>query len=568
MPSRDEVLTELDSRLGPVAVMDLVGRDLVATPAAGEIAAVSAEARYRLRGVLTGASVGNALGRPVRYRHSRQIAAQLGRVRDYQPWSGWHGGPVGTVLAEGQELVLYARACVDDGMTPWARFGAGLPAALPTLRDPGQATIDAGRRIAQGTPWFAAGTDSFGAGGILRSAVDALAHPDDPVWRAASASLGAAVTHAHRRAVVASAVAADAIATLALDPARASDPMVFADELAARCPDPALAMKLRTLATQLHNCEPEAEPVLLAALAWVLSAPDAESALVGAVSAGGATHLVGGLVGALAAARWGVQTFPARWLDELEGRSQCDSVAATLLGVDPGPAPLSKEGDAPAHVWFLLDRSGSMKSIEREVVAGFSKYVEEQASAAADALLTLVQFDSEAPHETVIDGVPMAQVRPLTSEQFAPRASTPLYDAIGMVLERVDRHVAGGAHDADQLVVIFTDGLENASRRYSHQEIFDLINLRRTKGWTFVFLGANQDSYETGAAMAMARGSTANWRADSVGTMEAFRSLSVGTSGHLGRSRAEKAAMADRFFEAAEDSSSPPRKRRGSKNTS
>src|SRR6185295_7362645 len=137
----------------------LVGRDLVATPAAAGATVVPAEARDRLRGVLVGAAVGNALGRGIRYDTSQAIAARRGSVRDYVPWRGWRGGPVGTVLSEGQELLMYARARVDDGATPWARFAAGLPTALPTLRDPGQATIDASRRLSQGTPWFAAGGD-------------------------------------------------------------------------------------------------------------------------------------------------------------------------------------------------------------------------------------------------------------------------------------------------------------------------------------------------------------------------------------------------------------------------
>src|SRR6476469_3417402 len=140
MTSRDEVLLELDRRLGPVPVMDLLGRDLVATPPSGPTTAVSAAARQRLRGVLVGAAIGNSLGRGVRYETSRALAAQYGRVRDYQPWSGW-GGPLGTVLAEGQELLMYARAFVDDRSTPWATFAARLPAALPTLRDPGRTTV-------------------------------------------------------------------------------------------------------------------------------------------------------------------------------------------------------------------------------------------------------------------------------------------------------------------------------------------------------------------------------------------------------------------------------------------
>ena len=76
MTSRDDVLAELDRRLGPVPVMDLLGRDLVATPLTGESVPVSEAAERRLRGVLVGAAVGNALGRGVRYETSQAIAAQ------------------------------------------------------------------------------------------------------------------------------------------------------------------------------------------------------------------------------------------------------------------------------------------------------------------------------------------------------------------------------------------------------------------------------------------------------------------------------------------------------------
>src|SRR5262249_34913646 len=150
-----------------------------------------------------------------------------------------------------------------------------------------------------------------------------------------------------------------------------------------------------------------------------------------------------------------------------------------------------------------------MESIKSSVITGFSQFVEEQASVVAS--LTLVQFDGHDRHETVIDGVPMSAVKPLRSDQFMPRGNTPLYDAIGQLLERVDRHIANGGHDADQLVVIFTDGLENASQRWTHRQVFDLINERRTRGWTFAFMGANQDSYETGASLSIPRRSAENW---------------------------------------------------------
>ena len=107
---------------------------------------------------------------------------------------------------------------------------------------------------------------------------------------------------------------------------------------------------------------------------------------------------------------------------------------------------------------------------------------------------------------------------PLTSEGYQPRGSTPLYDAVGTLVERVDAHVASGGHDADQVVVVLTDGFENSSRKFSQHQVFTTVAERRERGWTFVFLGANQDAYAAGGDMGIARSNTANWVADDAGT--------------------------------------------------
>ena len=143
----------------------------------------------------------------------------------------------------------------------------------------------------------------------------------------------------------------------------------------------------------------------------------------------------------------------------------------------------------------------------------------------------------------------MTEVRLSALGEFVPRGNTPLYDAIGMLVERADRHVAAGGDDADQLVVIFTDGQENASHQWTRRRVFDAVNERRTRGWTFVFMGANQDAYASGESMSMARRSSANWDASPVGADAAFGSLSDSARRHLSRSRAAKLAMRDRFFD-------------------
>jgi Mg-chelatase subunit ChlD len=166
-----------------------------------------------------------------------------------------------------------------------------------------------------------------------------------------------------------------------------------------------------------------------------------------------------------------------------------------------------------ADIWFLIDRSGSMTSIADDVVTGFDRFFTEQREIAGDATVTIIQFDDETPHDVIVDAQPVAKV-PSIRDLFQPRGMTPLYDAAALLLDRAEAH--RGDPD-DQLVVIFTDGHENASHEWTHKQLFARINGLRSKGWTFVFLGANQDSYATGAQLAMPAGNVSNFRADAVG---------------------------------------------------
>ena len=203
-----------------------------------------------------------------------------------------------------------------------------------------------------------------------------------------------------------------------------------------------------------------------------------------------------------------------------------------------------------AHLWFLLDRSGSMEEVRGAVVEGLADFLREQHTADPEARFTLVQFDDVDPHDVVIDARPLADVAPMTSEGFQPRGSTPLYDAIGALIKRVDAHVADGGHDADQVVVVMTDGMENSSIRCTQRSIFKRVAKRHERGWTFVFLGANQDSYATGGAMGVSHSNATNWSATPDGTVRAMHQLSAATQSRLRGTRTTRMATRDQFFES------------------
>ena len=122
---------------------------------------------------------------------------------------------------------------------------------------------------------------------------------------------------------------------------------------------------------------------------------------------------------------------------------------------------------------------------------------------------------------------------------------TPLYDAIALLLDRAERH---GRDDADQLVEILTDGHENASAEWTHQRLFRRIAKLRDRGWTFVFLGANQDSYAVGDQMAMPAGNVSNFRPDEDGMVATYADLDRTVREWRGKQRHERRRDADSFW--------------------
>lgn len=206
----------------------------------------------------------------------------------------------------------------------------------------------------------------------------------------------------------------------------------------------------------------------------------------------------------------------------------------------------------PTKLWFLLDRFGSMSGLTQDVIGGFNTFVEKQAEGPGGARLTLVQFDSQNPFEILHDAAPIAEVPPLTAEVYRPRGATPLLDAIGDLITYADRRIEARSNDKhpadDQLVVIFSDGLENASSRYNRAKEAELIGNRQESGWEFVFMGANQDSYLEAGRIGFSEASISNFAATEKGTSAAFQSISRATTEYRGKTRIERTRDSGQFY--------------------
>ena len=214
--------------------------------------------------------------------------------------------------------------------------------------------------------------------------------------------------------------------------------------------------------------------------------------------------------------------------------------------------------DTPiVHLIFVLDRSGSMDAIRDDVVGGFNSFVTQQRNEAGECLMTLVQFDSQDPYEVLFDARNVLDIPPLTPATFQPRGSTPLYDAMGRAIAnatiRAEQRTAAGEPDEDIVFVTFTDGLENASREYDRDKVFTAVKKREERGWTFVFLGANQDSYAAGHALGYDARSVQNFSASPDGTAAAFMSLDRSTKSMRRRLASKAPVDKGDFFEGTKE---------------
>jgi len=207
----------------------------------------------------------------------------------------------------------------------------------------------------------------------------------------------------------------------------------------------------------------------------------------------------------------------------------------------------------PVHISVVLDRSGSMAQIADDVVGGFNTFLDAQRKTEGKARVTLVQFNGQHPFEVLIDSESLDKVRDLDPARYMPRGNTPLYDATGRMIAKIDTEI-GARADAgkpieDQVVVIVTDGFENASREFSGKMISDLIEARRGRAWTFVFLGADERTFEESEAIGVSSANTARWAATGEGTAAMFASVSKETTTFRSMGPSERIRKSEQFLE-------------------
>ncbi len=186
-------------------------------------------------------------------------------------------------------------------------------------------------------------------------------------------------------------------------------------------------------------------------------------------------------------------------------------------------------GSGILEVVFILDRSGSMSGLEADTIGGFNSTLEKQKKEFDNIVWSTILFDDRV--EVIHDRMPAQSVKELTDREYYVRGMTALLDAVGGAIDHtvaVRRHTKKEFLPEKTLFVITTDGMENASREYSYEQVRRKIRHEQKKyGWEFIFLGANIDAVAEAERIGIAASRAASYINDATGIRKNYSAVSA-----------------------------------------
>lgn len=176
---------------------------------------------------------------------------------------------------------------------------------------------------------------------------------------------------------------------------------------------------------------------------------------------------------------------------------------------------------------FILDRSGSMAGLESDTVGGFNSMIEKQKKLDGGCCVSTVLFDDES--EVLHDRVKLRDIPKMTENDYTVGGCTALLDALGGAIHHIGTvHKYARPEDVPEhtMFVITTDGQENASRRYTSEQVRKMIRRQKEEfGWEFLFIGENIDAVETAARYGIAQDRAVKYNADGEGTQILYEAV-------------------------------------------
>lgn len=180
-------------------------------------------------------------------------------------------------------------------------------------------------------------------------------------------------------------------------------------------------------------------------------------------------------------------------------------------------------------IQFLIDRSGSMSDTAQDAVGGMKTLLDQQRALPGKCTVRICQFDTE--YEVVNESTPVADV---PNPGLIPRGMTALLDAWGKAMTEFGAELAAMSENerpANVIFVVVTDGLENSSKEWTRERLFEKVKEQTdTYGWEFLYLAADQDAVAVGGSYGVAAGNTMSYKNTSLGNQQAYAAASATVS--------------------------------------
>lgn len=169
-----------------------------------------------------------------------------------------------------------------------------------------------------------------------------------------------------------------------------------------------------------------------------------------------------------------------------------------------------------------------MRSLVDDTIGGFNSFIDEQRNQPGDARITTVLFDDK--YEVLHNNVNIHEIQPLSRQDYFARGMTALLDAVGKAINTVGSELSN-MNEADRpgkvIFVITTDGQENSSKEFTAAQVKEMIeHQQNVYNWTFLFLGANIDSFTEAGQIGINSAYVANYTASDIGTQSVYSSVS------------------------------------------
>ncbi|WP_314655297.1 VWA domain-containing protein [uncultured Selenomonas sp.] len=189
-------------------------------------------------------------------------------------------------------------------------------------------------------------------------------------------------------------------------------------------------------------------------------------------------------------------------------------------------AAAPQEKPSRIELVMILDKSGSMHGLEADTIGGFNAMIEKEKKLGIDVRVTTVLFNDKM--DRLYEHREIRSVRPLTERTYETGGTTALLDAVGDTILHMEQSGAADRQGTKVIVVIITDGMENASTEFTKAKVKELISDKQEKaGWDFIYLGANIDAAEEADAIGVRKANAVTYKNTSSGVRANYDAVGV-----------------------------------------